>query len=143
MLISPPTDDCKDYAITRRHKLLAHGWPSRALLLSEVVVPSGEHHLILVARTKDTDWVLDNLNANISSVAAMYRQYEWVRIETPQPRCCGREYGRRTLCASDAFQLTMSVISTLEFQTADTLQYQRRRRSQLHAAAKLLGTPNR
>ena len=83
-VISPPTGDCKHYAITKRHELLARGWPSRALLLAEVVVPSGDHHLLLVIRTKDVDLVLDNLNANIRSVAMTYRQYQWVRIETPQ-----------------------------------------------------------
>jgi len=83
-LISPPAGDCKNYAITKRHELLASGWPSRALLLSEVVVPSGEHHLILIVRTKDGDLVLDNLNVDIRPVAMMYRQYKWVRIETPQ-----------------------------------------------------------
>jgi predicted transglutaminase-like cysteine proteinase len=83
-LISPPAGDCKDYAITKRHELLARGWPSRSLLLSEVVVPSGEHHLILVVRMKDVDLVLDNLNANVRSLAMMYHQYQWVRIETPQ-----------------------------------------------------------
>ncbi len=83
-LISPQAGDCKDFAVTKRHELLARGWPSRALLLSEVVVPSGEHHLVLVVRTKDVDLVLDNLNANIRSVAMTYRQYQWVRIESPQ-----------------------------------------------------------
>jgi predicted transglutaminase-like cysteine proteinase len=83
-LISPPAGDCKDYAITKRHELLARGWPSRALLLSEVVVPSGEHHVVLVVRMKDVDLVLDNLNANVRPLAVMYRQYQWVRIETQQ-----------------------------------------------------------
>jgi predicted transglutaminase-like cysteine proteinase len=83
-LISPLSGDCKDYAVTKRHKLLALGWPSRALLLSEVVVPSGEHHLVLVVRTKRVDLVLDNLNANIRSVAMTYLQYSWVRVESPQ-----------------------------------------------------------
>jgi predicted transglutaminase-like cysteine proteinase len=83
-LIAPPAGDCKDYAITKRHELLARGWPSRSLLLSEVVVSSGEHHLVLVVRTKDVDLVLDNLNANIRSVATVDRVYQWVRIETPQ-----------------------------------------------------------
>jgi predicted transglutaminase-like cysteine proteinase len=83
-VISPPAGDCKDYAITKRHELLALGWPSRDLLLAEVVVPDGEHHLILVARTEDVDLVLDNLNANIRPVAMTYRQYQWVRVETPQ-----------------------------------------------------------
>jgi len=83
-LIAPRTGDCKNYAVTKRHELLARGWPSGALLLSEVIVPDGQHHLVLVVRTKDGDFVLDNLNANIRSVAMTYGQYQWVRIETPR-----------------------------------------------------------
>jgi predicted transglutaminase-like cysteine proteinase len=82
--ISPKIGNCKDYAITKRHELLVRGWPSRALLLSEVIVPSGAHHLILVVRTKDADLVLDNLNANIRPAAMTFHQYHWVRIESPQ-----------------------------------------------------------
>ena len=58
---------CHDYAVTKRHELLTRGWPSRSLLLAEVVVPWGEHHLILVVRTSDGDLVLDNLNPGIKS----------------------------------------------------------------------------
>ena len=82
-IVSPPAGDCNDYAVTKRHLLLAQGWPSRALLLAEVVVPSGEHHLVLVARTKEGDIVLDNLNANIRTVAMTRYQYKWVRVESP------------------------------------------------------------
>jgi predicted transglutaminase-like cysteine proteinase len=32
-LIAPQVGDCKNYAITKRHELLARGWPSRALLI--------------------------------------------------------------------------------------------------------------
>jgi predicted transglutaminase-like cysteine proteinase len=83
-VISPRAGDCKDYAITKRHELLARGWPSRALLLAEVVVPWGEHHLILVVRLADTDLVLDNLTRNIRTVAMTAREYQWVRMESPQ-----------------------------------------------------------
>jgi predicted transglutaminase-like cysteine proteinase len=81
--ISPASGNCHDYAVTKRHELLALGWPSRDLLLAEVVVPSGEHHLILVVRTKDADLVLDNLNANIRAAAMTRYQYQWIRIESP------------------------------------------------------------
>jgi predicted transglutaminase-like cysteine proteinase len=54
------------------------------VLLSEVIVPDGEHHLVLVVRTKEGDLVLDNLDANIRSVAMTYPDYQWVRIESPQ-----------------------------------------------------------
>ena len=90
-VIAPPAGDCKDYAITKRHKLLARGWPSRALLLAEVVVPPGQHHLILVVRLAETDLVLDNLSPNIRTVAMTYNRYQWVRMETPQnPRFWAR-----------------------------------------------------
>lgn len=82
--ISPPSGNCHDYAATKRHELLARGWPSWVLLFAEVVVPSGEHHLVLVVRTKDVDLVLDNLNSDIVPVAMTFGQYQWVRIETPQ-----------------------------------------------------------
>lgn len=86
-VVSPPAGDCNDYAVTKRHELLMQGWPSSALLLSEVVVPSGEHHLVLVARMKDpdtkkdVDLVLDNLNYNLRPVSLT--PYQWVRVESP------------------------------------------------------------
>jgi predicted transglutaminase-like cysteine proteinase len=83
-LIAPLAGDCKDYAITKRHELLVRGWPSRALLLLEVVISDGEHHLVLVVRTKDMDLVLDNLDDDVRLVAMAYRQNQRVRIESPQ-----------------------------------------------------------
>lgn len=80
-LISPARGDCNDYAVTKRHKLLAKGWPARALLLAHVVVPSGEHHLVVVVRTDKGDLVLDNLNSNLRSPSKT--GYEWVRVESP------------------------------------------------------------
>lgn len=87
-VLSPAAGDCNDYAVTKRHKLLARGWPPRALLLSEVVVPSGEHHLVLVVRMMDpesrqnVDLVLDNLSAALRPVGVT--PYKWVRAESPR-----------------------------------------------------------
>jgi predicted transglutaminase-like cysteine proteinase len=80
--VSPQTGECHDYAVTKRHELLARGWPARSLLLSEVVVPSGEHHLVLLVRMKDVDLVLDNLSTNIRTVSQT--PYQWVRVESPR-----------------------------------------------------------
>lgn len=80
-LIGPDRGDCNDYAVTKRHQLLAQGWPARALLLSEVVTTSGEHHLVLVVRTKNGDLVLDNLTPSIKPWSRA--PYRWVRIQTP------------------------------------------------------------
>jgi hypothetical protein len=53
-------------------------------LLSEVVLPSAEHHLLLVVRLRDADLVLDNLSDNIRLAAMTYDQYRWTRIQSPQ-----------------------------------------------------------
>jgi predicted transglutaminase-like cysteine proteinase len=68
--------------VTKRHDLLALGWPSRALLLAEVVTTWGEHHLVVVVRAKEGDLVIDNLNANIRPW--LKTQYRWVRVQSPQ-----------------------------------------------------------
>lgn len=80
-VISPKVGDCNDYAVTKRHKLIASGWPARALLLAEVVTTWGEHHLVLVVRTRQGDLVADNLNANLNNWTRT--PYQWVRIESP------------------------------------------------------------
>ncbi len=77
--LSPLEGDCNDYAVTKRHQLLARGWPSRTLLLAEVVIPSGEHHLVLIVRTRDDDLVLDNLDSNIRPISQVHHQ--WVRAQ--------------------------------------------------------------
>jgi len=81
-LINPMNGDCNDYAVTKRAELLARGWPSRALLLSEVVTSWGEHHLILAVRTSAGDLLLDNLTPQIRPWSRA--PYRWVRMQTPK-----------------------------------------------------------
>jgi predicted transglutaminase-like cysteine proteinase len=81
-LIGPASGDCNDYAVTKRSELLEHGWPTRALLLSEVVTAWGEHHLVLVVRTSVGDLVLDNMTPQIRPWARA--PYQWVRMQTPK-----------------------------------------------------------
>lgn len=80
-LIDPERGDCNDYAVSKRHKLLQRGWPPRALLLGEVVTASGQHHLVLVVRTKSGDLVLDNLTPQIRPWSRA--PYRWVRVQSP------------------------------------------------------------
>jgi predicted transglutaminase-like cysteine proteinase len=81
-LLSPVRGDCNDYAVTKRHQLIAKGWPARAVLLSEVVTVSGEHHLVTVVRTNDGDLVLDNLTDKIMPWSRT--PYRWLRMQTPK-----------------------------------------------------------
>jgi predicted transglutaminase-like cysteine proteinase len=81
-LLHPASGDCNDYAVTKRHDLIAKGFPARSVLLSEVVVPWGEHHLVVVVRTSSGDLVLDNLTGHILPWSK--KSYRWVRIQSPK-----------------------------------------------------------
>ena len=52
--------DCEDYALLKRHMLMARGWPSSALLMTVVRDEKGEGHAVLTARTAQGDFILDN-----------------------------------------------------------------------------------
>lgn len=60
--IGPARGDCNDFAVTKRHELIARGLPARALLLAVVETSWGEGHLVLVVRSDQGDYVLDNLS---------------------------------------------------------------------------------
>ena len=82
--VDPASGDCNDYAVTKRHYLLRRGWPSAALLLAEVVLKSGEHHLVLVVKMKNAVVVLDNLETRVVPMKVALRTYRWSRIESEQ-----------------------------------------------------------
>jgi len=79
-LLSPDVGNCNDYSVTKRHELIASGWPARALLLSEVATFSGQHHVVVVVRTSIGDLVLDNLTEVI--MPWFQKPFQWVRIQT-------------------------------------------------------------
>lgn len=81
-VLGPPGGDCNDYAVTKRHRLIARGWPARDVLLSEVVTAWGEHHLVTVVRSSAGDLVLDNLTDEIKPWSRT--TYRWVRMQTPR-----------------------------------------------------------
>lgn len=63
--LMPASGDCEDYAITKRHRLIAEGWPVRSLRLAVVKTAWGEGHAVLVVKTNEGDLVLDNLTSEI------------------------------------------------------------------------------
>lgn len=58
--LAPAAGDCKDFALTKRQRLIDAGWPAKALRLAIARTPSGEGHTVLVVRTDRGDLVLDN-----------------------------------------------------------------------------------
>jgi len=81
-LLSRRIGNCNDYSVTKRHELIARGWPARAVLLSEVATFSGQHHVVVVVRTNIGDSVLDNLTEVI--MPWFQKPFQWVRIQIPR-----------------------------------------------------------
>ncbi|MFV0298794.1 MAG: transglutaminase-like cysteine peptidase [Hyphomicrobiaceae bacterium] len=52
--------DCEDYALLKRHMLIARGWEPGTLLITVVRDEKGEGHAVLTVRTNKGDYVLDN-----------------------------------------------------------------------------------
>lgn len=76
--------DCNDYAVQKRHELIARGWPLQTLSLAAVKTRRGESHLVLTVRTDRGDLVLDNLRPNV--VAWRQTGYVWIaRQSGPDP----------------------------------------------------------
>lgn len=75
-------NDCTDYALTKRSRLLDMGYPASALLIAVAYVPSGEAHLLLVAVTDRGDFVLDNLRQTVTRWDQL--PYRWVMRSAPQ-----------------------------------------------------------
>jgi predicted transglutaminase-like cysteine proteinase len=78
--IGPYMGDCNDYAVTKRHKFLESGLPSRALRLAVVTTASGIGHLVLVVATTTGDIVLDNLTEVIRPWQST--DYHWRKIQS-------------------------------------------------------------
>ncbi len=57
--------DCEDFAMTKRARLIAAGWPSSALSMTVVRTRSGEGHAVLSIQTSHGTLVLDNLTRSV------------------------------------------------------------------------------
>jgi predicted transglutaminase-like cysteine proteinase len=95
--------DCEDFALLKRQRLIALGWPSSALLMTVVRDRRGEGHAVLTVVTDKGDYVLDNMTGRIklwSATPYIYfsRQSQsnpriWVSVTTDVQRLLAE--GRR------------------------------------------------
>lgn len=77
--LAPREGDCEDFAITKRHALIAHGWPASALRLAVAHTAWGEGHLVLVVRTNKGDLVLDNLTGAVRNWRKTGLQWDMIQ----------------------------------------------------------------
>lgn len=57
--------DCEDYALLKMKSLLDAGFPANKLAISVVIDRNGGNHVVLLARLKSGDYVLDNLAGSV------------------------------------------------------------------------------
>ena len=74
--------DCEDYALLKRQKLVAAGFPKAALLLTVVKQENGEGHSVLTIKTSRGDYVLDNLTDRVKPWSAT--PYRFVKRQSQQ-----------------------------------------------------------
>jgi predicted transglutaminase-like cysteine proteinase len=82
--VSPAAGDCEDYALTKRHRLIASGVPASALRIAQVKTRRGEFHAILVVETDKGAFVLDNLSGAIKPLSQT--PYRVLSMQTANPR---------------------------------------------------------
>jgi predicted transglutaminase-like cysteine proteinase len=80
--LSPKSGDCEDYVLTKRHRLMVLGWPSRQLLIAVAATPTGEGHAVLVVRTPNGDLVLDNRSDRIERPNAT--DLTWLKVQSAE-----------------------------------------------------------
>jgi predicted transglutaminase-like cysteine proteinase len=72
--------DCNTYALTKRHALIARGWPEDSLLLAAAYDELGEGHLVLIARTSEGDFALDNRVNHVVEWSVL--PYRWISMQS-------------------------------------------------------------
>lgn len=74
--------DCEDYVIRKRQALIHLGWPSHSVLITLADHPRFGPHAVLIARTGNGDFVLDNLRNNVKPWDQL--DYKWEKRQSLQ-----------------------------------------------------------
>jgi predicted transglutaminase-like cysteine proteinase len=74
--------DCEDYAIYKKHALIAVGFAPEQLLIATVLDRKRQSHAVLVLRTGTQDLILDNLTNRI--VSWDKTGYTFLRLQDPR-----------------------------------------------------------
>lgn len=66
--LNPTEGDCEDYVLTKRSMLIRHGVSAGSLRIAYTHTRQGEPHAVLVVKTSQGDYVLDNLNNAVKTL---------------------------------------------------------------------------
>ena len=60
--------DCEDFSLLKRSRMISAGFMPSQLPLTKVRLPNGQAHIILVLRSEEGDFVLDNLSNRVHPI---------------------------------------------------------------------------
>ena len=74
--------DCEDFALLKKKMLIERGFPANQLLIATVLDRNNAPHAVLVVRTTDGDYVLDNLTNRVKT----WREtgYTFLKMQDPE-----------------------------------------------------------
>lgn len=81
--LNPTSGDCEDFALSKRSALIRNGIPSGSLRIAYTHTRRGEPHAVLVVKTSQGDYVLDNLNNAVKTLRAT--GYNIRSMSSPNP----------------------------------------------------------
>ena len=81
--LNPTSGDCEDYVLSKRAALIRKGVSAGALRIAYTHTRRGEPHAVLVVRTSEGDYVLDNLTNTVKSLRAS--GYNIRSMSSPNP----------------------------------------------------------
>lgn len=81
--LNPTSGDCEDYVLSKRSALIRQGVSAGALRIAYTHTRRGEPHAVLVVKTSQGDYVLDNLTNSIKTLRAS--GYNIRSISSPNP----------------------------------------------------------
>lgn len=81
--LNPVSGDCEDYVLSKRSALVRQGVSAGALRIAYTHTRRGEPHAVLVVKTSEGDYVLDNLTSSIKTLRAS--GYNIRTMSSPNP----------------------------------------------------------
>ncbi|WP_186767257.1 transglutaminase-like cysteine peptidase [Devosia ginsengisoli] len=81
--LNPTSGDCEDYVLSKRSALIRQGVSAGALRIAYTHTRRGEPHAVLVVKTSEGDYVLDNLTNTIKTLRAS--GYNIRSMSSPNP----------------------------------------------------------
>ncbi len=82
--LNPASGDCEDFALSKRAALIRAGVPAGALRIGMTKTRRGQPHAVLLVKTSEGDFVLDNLSARVTTLRGSGYRMQFVSTSNPK-----------------------------------------------------------